>query len=398
MSKPALDQYHASKAPSVTELLAETRIDNAHPVADEAQCEEPSAGSSVYRDRGIDLATLDDWPTLTPGPLTPGPSCEEKGEDVPSPEAISRQVETQASQLAEHLRSRQQELDHREAELNAWAAKLDADARAARLWFEERQAELDESDAQPDTVVLQDEAIRRKAESLAEKERGLAELDATLTTQREALQKFHEQLAADRQQLDEQSRAQAEHMAAEEARLAAEVQQRRAEVERRSEQADQTRAALEKFREELGHMHRETLEIRLATEELWAELSGEAPPAALTRSLGRIRSRLADHYRQASADLQQKRDELERLREQLSEQYEKLVRQKRSFDAWAAECRDEVEKQAARLQARSEDLDHREADMGEYARAAQAEKLELQQEIRRLRAKLLARAQVELPA
>ena len=145
-------------------------------------------------------------------------------------------------------------------------------------------------------------------------------------------------------------------------------------------------------------MHRETLEIRLATEELWAELSGAAPPAALTRSLGRIRSRLADHYRQAAADLQQKREELERLRDQLSEQYEKLVRQKRSFDAWTGECREEVERQAARLQARGDELDRREADMGEYARAAQAEKLELQQETRRLRAKLLAKAQVELPA
>ncbi len=87
---------------------------------------------------------------------------------------------TQAAQLAEHLRTRQQELDHREAELNAWAAKLDRDARAARLWFEERQAALDEAEAEPGTVVLQDEAIQRKAESLAERERQLADLDCQL--------------------------------------------------------------------------------------------------------------------------------------------------------------------------------------------------------------------------
>ena len=36
--------------------------------------------------------------------------------------------------------------------------------------------------------------------------------------------------------------------------------------------------------------------------------------------------------------------------------------------------------------------------MGEYARRTQAEKLELQQEIRRLRTKLMGKAETELPA
>ena len=33
MSKPSLDQIRGGKAPSVTELVAETRIDKAHPAA-----------------------------------------------------------------------------------------------------------------------------------------------------------------------------------------------------------------------------------------------------------------------------------------------------------------------------------------------------------------------------
>jgi hypothetical protein len=395
MTKPSLDQFRSSKAPSVTELVSETRIDSAHPAAARSRPSGPSADESAHFDGGIDLEMLDDGPARIPVP-----SSDEIGEQqpLPDPGSIDRHVQAHAGQLAEHLRGRQQELDHREAELNAWAAKLDRDARTARLWFEERQAALEEAELEPGTIVVQDEAIQRKAESLADRERQLAELDAELGVQREALQKFHEQLTAERQLLEEQSRAQKEHLATEEARLAAEIERQRGEVQRRGEQVDQTRAALEQFREELGHMHRETLEIRLATEELWAELSGSAPPAALTQSLGRIRSRLADHYRAANADLQLKRDELQGLRDQLSEQYEKLVRQKRSFDTWAAECREEVDRQAARLQARGDELDRREAEMGEYARVAQAEKLEFQQEIRRLRAKLLSRAQVELPA
>ena len=87
----------------------------------------------------------------------------------PDPETISQQVQAQAAQLAEHLRGRQQELDHREAELNAWAAQLERDTRAAQLWLEERNAELEETAQPAETIVLQEEAIRRMAEALAER-------------------------------------------------------------------------------------------------------------------------------------------------------------------------------------------------------------------------------------
>ena len=241
--------------------------------------------------------------------------------------------------------------------------------------------------------------VARPESLAAHREQQLAESDAELDGRREALQKFHEQLTAERQLLDDHSRAERERLVGEEVRLAADIERQRREIEQRGERVDQSRAALEQFRAELGHMHRETLEIRLASEELWAELSGSTPPAELTRSLGRIRSRLADHYRMANADVEQKKKEIEHLRDHLSEQYEKLVRQKRSFDEWAAACRDEAEQQAARLQAQAEDIERREADMGEYARAAQSEKLELQQEIRRLRSKLRQRpGGVGLPA
>jgi len=382
MSNPSLDQLHGSKAPSVTELVAETRIDSPHAFADAPPLNEVIAAEAAGLDGGIELESWD---------------LDEPSSPSPDPDAISRQVQAQGAQLAEHLRRRQQELDHREAELNAWAARLDSDTRAARLWLEERNAEFEEMAQPAGTIMVQDEAIRRMAEALAERERCLAESDAELETRREALQRFDAQVTADRQLLDEQSRAQRERLAAEQTRLATEIESKRREVSQRSEQADQAHAALEQLRAELGRMHRETLEIRLATEELWADLSGSAPPAALTRSLSQIRSRLADHYRMANLELHQKKEELEQLRAQLSEQYEKLVRQKRTFDAWVAECREEVEEQANRLLAQGEDFERRETDMGEFARRAQAEKLELQEEIRRLRAKLAAKAEAGLP-
>ena len=93
--------------------------------------------------------------------------------------------------------------------------------------------------------------------------------------------------------------------------MSAELEEQRRAVARRSEQLDRSRAALEQLRGELGQLHRETLEIRLATEELWVQLSGVAPPAALIQSLGGIRNKLADHYRSAQSELRARKEEIE---------------------------------------------------------------------------------------
>ncbi len=122
----------------------------------------------------------------------------------------------------------------------------------------------------------------------------------------------------------------------------ADLNRRREAVQRRDGQVDQSRIALRQLRAELARMHRETLEVRLATEELWSQLSTVAPPEALTRSLGRIRSKLADDYRRANAELIDRKTELETIRGQLATQYEALVQQKRQFEQWADAKREEI--------------------------------------------------------
>ena len=183
-------------------------------------------------------------------------------------------------------------------------------------------------------------------------QRPVVEAEAGVDVQRAELQTLQNLLLEDRRRFDEEARCQRERWEAQCRRAAAEIDQQHRLLGQQSEQVDQSRSALEQLRGELGRMHRETLEIRLATEELWAELSGDAPPAALTRSLGHIRTKLADHYRLANAELHQRKEELERLRDQLARQYEKLVEQKRQFDGWSAGCREEAESQSERLSAR----------------------------------------------
>ena len=65
-----------------------------------------------------------------------------------------------------------------------------------------------------------------------------------------------------------------------------------------------------------------------------------------------------------------------------------LVQQKDSLRRWADQREEEIESQAARLVAREQDLDSREADVADHSRRWQTERLGYRQEIERLRARM----------
>ena len=441
---------------------------------------------------------------------SPEPAEEATPAEPAHSESVAEQLRVQAAQLASHLRSRQKELDHREAQINARVAQLERDARTARLWLKEREAELNRRDEELGTdqreaeqrlarlatadaarqqpeietrakeladraaaqeeeqrnlqaareqaeaareqaeaalqherqqlesrreasqqmirqmlaqverrrhavearavesqkkaakpgkeLLAREEAVRRTLETLQARGCRLDESEARLAEAHGEVQKLRQQLCDARRELQEEHRRQRQRWAVEQHRVTADLEKQRQAVQRRGDHVDQCRAALEELRGELGRMHRETLEIRLATEELWVQLSGAAPPAALTRSLGRIRTKLAEHYRTANAELHTKKDELESIRSQMAEQFEKLLRQKRDFEKWNSVRQDETQQQAARLVAREQQLDQKDAELADRLHGWQAERLDYQQEILRLRAQLSQREEVAVPA
>jgi chromosome segregation ATPase len=375
--------------------------------------------------------------------------------DAPATE----QIHLQADQLAAHLRGRQKELDYREAELNARLAKFESEGRAIRLWLAEREAELaargeqltkrdekltklgeeltkfgeelttrDEELAkrQRNLIAAQQEASKRltrlaAAEAVQEKRSSgvairqehdshqvatalaaskikLDEAEQQLAEAQAETARLSEQLSGQRQMLTEETTAMRQQMATEHQRAMADLEQKRQAVERRADHVDQSFAALKALRAELGRMHRETLEIRLATEELWVQLSGAAPPAALTQSLGRIRSKLAEQYHQANTELGEQKKELEAIRSQLLEQHENVVDQKRRFEQWATGCQEECQRSASRLVAREQQLHHEEAQVSKQSLQWQAERSRYQQEIRRLRTAIAEQEAAALPA
>jgi hypothetical protein len=391
---------------------AVTRVDAPHEVA------EPAHG--IQTDEPIPVAKL-----------------------VPDDSACE-QIGLQAAQLSAHLRKRHEELDHREAELNSLVARLESDARTARLWLDQhetdiasRNEELDQRErelaARTEAVAKTEEEIARRCGELTEREAGLGkeereverrlarlavveesqqrrvsvsdveraeelhrtaedldrrqhwldEAERRLAASQSDAQELCEQLAADRRSFAEQSAALREQTAAERRQALAEIEEKREALQRRAKRVDESSAALRQLRAELRCVHKETLEIRVATEELWARLSGVAPPAALTQSLGQIRAKLADQYRQAQTETNEQRKELEAIRTELAVQYEKLVEQKRLFEQWVAGCEEDCRQQASRLVAREEELHERETILRQQGQRWQVERLRYQLELGR---------------
>ncbi len=328
----------------------------------------------------------------------------------PSEETVGEQLRLQAAQLAEHLRRRQKELDDREAAFNSRLARWESEIRSTRLRLDQREADLSIADA---ALARERQKLAARSAALDERDKESARLGRIISereraaarrgrdssrSQRETKERLERLAAAEAAQLRERQSAAkrdeqlqrreeiAQRRDAERRRATAELKRRRQSVGRRAEQVEKSRAALEQLREELTRMHRETLEIRLATEELWARLSGAAPPAELTRSLGRIRNKLAEQYAQANAELAERKKQLETLRVQLLEQHDKLLERKRRFDRWVAARGRECETQSSRLLSREEQLQREEAHIREQSQRWHAERLKYRRQMRRLKA------------
>ncbi len=153
---------------------------------------------------------------------------------------------------------------------------------------------------------------------------------------------------------------------------------------RRRDELDAHRTAIEQLRGEVSATQRETLELRLATEEIWARLCGTMAPAALTQSLGQLRLKLSDQNRLALAEIQEKRAEMQLFAATLSEQHDKLVAQRQQLQQWLTRRTAEIEQQAAVLVAREQQLDRQESDTQRLLAEHQEERRGHQQEIRRL--------------
>jgi septal ring factor EnvC (AmiA/AmiB activator) len=413
----------------VSAVFQDTRIDAAHCLSGQDSGSEFSAKAelSIEEANEGDISESVENIAVSPVPATFKDDLE------------SEQLKRQAGQLAGYLRSRQDELDHREAQLNAELAQLETELRKARLCICEREAELEQRRWEMDqrekeilerldrlaaadasltrevaanaeivgrsaAIIEENKLLSRQISALEEKirqcnaETDPADIGSPLMRQQKLedenhclsaaqteIKRLREELTAERRRLHADIRQEHERLAARQRQAMAELDKKREILINRSQRFEQSRASLLRLREELQIVHRETLENRLVAEELWMQLSGAAPPAALTLSAARIRKRLAEQHRQAGDQLREYKNELETAQNRLTELYKKLAEKKIQFDDYLKTRQEDLERQASLLVAREQTISQQQTRFEELSQQWRLERMECEQEINRLR-------------
>ena len=317
--------------------------------------------------------------------------------------AAEQAIQSRQEEIERHAAHADQEQDaRREA---AWLpirralAQIEERRQAVEaqiLQVEEREQRLARRAAGPLPEELAREAeldarakeLDSRAKVLAEREGRLTEAERQLNHGQTQIAQLRQQLENERQRLDEQARTERRRQAEAQRAMEAELATRRESLERTSEQIDHRRAALAQSQAEVTDLHRETLEVRLATEELWTELSAVAPPATLASALAATRARLAEHYRLERGEIARQKVELAEVAASLSDQHAHLKAQTREFQDWLAARESELERQAAALVTREQELDREQTEQREAELQSRAQRFELEQEVRRLTAAL----------
>jgi len=337
-------------------------------------------------------------------------------------ERQSERLERQAAQIAAHLRRQQADLDRREAEVNARAAGIESEIRGARLWLAERvehcdarRAELDRRDqeqkARADALEAAEARADRQTQRLAEvraeapspiveptrnksakpassdtsaSQKRLAQAEDALAVERAELAKARLELTRERESFRREAKIEEQRLSEERCRLEGEFEAKQAVFKQRREDVDSRQQALKTLRDELRAAQRETLEMRLATEELWARLQGSIPPAALVQAISQTRLQLAEHFRIALGEIAQEKSDLEALRLRVNEQIEKVQRQKGELEHWSHAREQEVGQAAGRLAAREKQLERELAASKKAERKWEADRQRYEKEIRQL--------------
>lgn len=365
------------------------------------------------------------------------------------------QIGQQASELAAWLRQRQRELDRREVQQSALAARLDGERRATRLWLAERQQEIAEQERELSERRLaveqqaaqmaaaqsaleadhrdldsrlelqqQVEASLAQAEShlrqrLAAHEEEVAawrtrmrdaaaeercrqskrrEQEAILESMLSAVARQHELLEQEQLSRQQALQKQQDEAALVQRRIAAELVARGESLDRREQVLAVREKTLAQLQSQLEESHRAMLRSRIAVDEVWSRLLGEECPAEVVRELARVRGELALQEQHAEDEQGQRRKLLEQLAQRLKNECRQLQDQRRRWQAFREKRQQEIEQLADSLAAREKEIARQSQSFRLQELQWLAEKQDLLSQLRRSNEGEVATAQSETSA
>ena len=355
---------------------ARARLDARESELDERQAGLDVASEHVAKERaklGDRQARLDEQATRL---ATQQEQLNEASQKVVAEAREARAAADQAARLraeseleSERIAESKSDMEQRERALESRQQEIrHALERYERLGITERRlAELQEQAAHHATHERQ----LAQTESLLEQER------ASLAEAREGMARreseWREKVEGERSQIESDRAEQRVQIKADRDRLA----RREEEVARREE-------GLRRLKGEVEATQREVLEMRLATEETWAQLTGLLAPAALTKSIARVRSQLADYYTRAQQEIAESRGSLRDAAERVAAEARALEERRVSVEEWSGRRHEELGAVAEKLMGRERELARQQQQYEKAEAHWNAERSEFRERIRDL--------------
>mgnify|MGYP003630385342 CR=1 FL=1 len=195
--------------------------------------------------------------------------------------------------------------------------------------------------------------------------------------------------AVERYELNQKQRMSDEYAAWHKERDAQKVELRRQHdmLALHAENLERRRERLDTLRAEVEETHRGTLEMRLALEEGWAQLTQVEGEEAARERLEKARDALAAHYRQLREALSVERQELDHSQELFHRHRDEFRQERQDLSEWIAERDEQLRLRGEQLRFEAEQLairdaawdEKRETWLQEHVQAEQIIRLLLQQ-------------------
>jgi hypothetical protein len=244
---------------------------------------------------------------------------------------------------------------------------------------EEERAELSKERA----------AIREELETeLSGRAAALSKGEVLLAEHARELEKDRQALTQERADWQRQKAADQETIALQRQQAETELEQRRTRLATRETALDQQQGAIEQLRCEITAAHRQSIEMRLMAEQLWAQVQGRMPPAEITQSIAQLRLKLAEQYRLEQQGLAEQKQELLRLAEKVAEQSGTLRTQRQELQTWFAAREEEIEHHAKLLVTREQELLEQSDQLRAVESRWNSDRRQLEQELREMNSRM----------
>jgi hypothetical protein len=276
--------------------------------------------------------------------------------------AQSASLETAQRRFQEEVRAKQEEVDAAAAGLQLERKQFEQNTRAVLLSIEQKHAVLEQSA----TKLAND---RKRA---VEEQRGAAEQDRKSMKRAKAeylrlsseVEQELQTIAKQRAAHEEDCRNERRRLLLERETMQQELSRERSDLTRRQAALEDAQAALQKTQTELSDQQRAILEERLAVEQVMQAL-GRQGANQNGEALASARQKLAEHYRWMKESLQTQKSELLEIARQLDAREHLIAEDREGLQQWAQGQQEELDAQLVGLEAQRQQIQRREAELGE---------------------------------